>query len=367
MFVDRVTIKVKGGDGGKGCISFRREKYVPRGGPNGGDGGNGGSVVLRATVNEQSFVDLYYMPHHEGRRGGHGLGKDCHGARGADAVVRVPVGTVVHDAASDEILADLSEDGQEFVAARGGRGGAGNTRFRTSENRAPRVAGPAGPGEERELRLELKTVADVGLVGYPNAGKSTLISAISDAHPKTAPYPFTTLHPNVGVVTFPDFFRFTVADIPGLIDGAHLNVGLGHDFLRHIERCRVLVYVLDTAGVDNRRPWEDLAALRKELELYKEGLTGKPSLIVANKMDLPKAEANLKRLRKHVGHQAVLPISALEQQHTTKLVNALRRMLTPPAEAAAAPAAPGAGPVQAGTEPAANAEGSVAEAEVEKE
>ncbi|OPZ31238.1 MAG: GTPase ObgE [Lentisphaerae bacterium ADurb.BinA184] len=327
MFIDRTTIKVKGGDGGKGCVSFRREKYVPRGGPNGGDGGDGGSVILRATVHEQSFVELYYMPHHEGRRGQHGLGKDCHGVRGADCVVRVPVGTVVRDASSGEVLADLSADGQEFAAARGGRGGAGNTRFRTPENRAPHIAGPGEPGEERELLLELKTVADVGLVGYPNAGKSTLISAVSDAHPKTAPYPFTTRHPNVGVVTFPDFYRFTVADIPGLMDGAHRNVGLGHDFLRHIERCRILVYVLDTAGVDNRLPWDDLDALRRELELYKEGLTAKPSVIVANKMDLPEAAENLKRLRKHVGRTKVLAISALEHHRTGGLMKTLRQML----------------------------------------
>ncbi|NOY79961.1 MAG: GTPase ObgE [Kiritimatiellaeota bacterium] len=327
MFIDRVKIKVRGGNGGSGCVSFRREKYVPRGGPDGGDGGDGGAVVLRASSSEQSLVALYYMPHYEGGNGGHGKGKGRHGARGATRIVAVPVGTRVEDANTGELIADLCEEGREVVVARGGRGGRGNMRFVTSTRRAPRLSDPGGPGEEREIRLELKTLADVGLVGYPNAGKSSLLAAISDAHPKTAAYPFTTLNPVVGVVEFPDFFRFTVADIPGLIDGAHRNVGLGHAFLRHIERARILLYVIDAAGVDDRKPWDDFHALRRELGLYRAELLERPALVLANKMDLPAAAENLERLRGAVD-LPLLAGAAIRGEGLDNLVCELRKLLS---------------------------------------
>lgn len=329
MFVDRVKIKVRGGNGGNGCVSFRREKYVPKGGPDGGDGGNGGSVIFRATSGEQSLVDLHFMNHFEGKHGISGMGKGRHGHNGANVFVKVPVGTVVYNLETEDLLADMTEEGQEFVAAKGGSGGHGNKRFATSTNRAPRFAGEGYPGEEFHLRLELKTIADIGLVGYPNAGKSTLLGAVSDAHPKTAPYPFTTRHPNVGVVEFEDFTRLTIADIPGLIDGAHDNVGLGHHFLRHIERCRMLLYVLDTAGVDTRKPLDDFRHLRNELELYKPGLADKPSLVVANKIDLPEAAENLREFRSAYPDLEIIGISALNHQHTAELLQRLRQLLPP--------------------------------------
>lgn len=326
MFVDRVAVYIKGGSGGDGCISFRREKYVPKGGPDGGDGGKGGSVILKAARGEQSLVSLRFNQHCTAKNGGHGRGKGCHGAAGPDLVVRVPIGTVIYSEESGEIIGDLTKDEQEIVVGKGGRGGLGNPRFANGQRRAPRIATPGNPGQECRLILELKTIADVGLVGYPNAGKSTLIAAISDARPKTAPYPFTTLHPVVGVVDLPDFFRYTVADIPGLIDGAHENVGLGHEFLRHIERCRILVYVLDTAGIDGRTPWDDFDALKRELELHKEGLSQRPSIIVANKSDLDEAEENLAELRDHMD-SPVMALSALNQNHTDELVQALRKLI----------------------------------------
>lgn len=307
-------------------MSFRREKYVPKGGPDGGDGGKGGSVIFRAVTGEQSLVDLYFQAHWQAGRGRNGMGKGRHGARGRDKTVNVPVGTVVSGTETGELLADLTREGQEFTAAKGGDGGRGNTRFVTSTQRAPRIATPGAEGEERRLQLELKTIADAGLVGYPNAGTSTLITAISDAHPKTAPYPFTTLHPVVGIVEFPDFHRLSVADVPGLVDGAHENVGLGHEFLRHIERCRVLVYVLDTAGIDSRQPWDDFAALKRELELHKQGLGAKPALVVANKMDLAEARENLARLEQEL-ELPVLPVSALNRENIDTLTSSLRTLL----------------------------------------
>lgn len=326
MFVDQVTVFAKGGDGGHGCASFRREKFVPRGGPDGGDGGAGGSVVLHAAAGQQSLVDLRFRQHLRARAGGHGSGKKQHGARGEDCVAEVPLGTLVRDAGSGDLLADLTREGQECVVARGGRGGRGNARFVSSTNRAPRTVTPGEPGEERTLALELKVLADVGLVGYPNAGKSTLIGAISDAHPKTAAYPFTTRFPVVGVVELEDYRRFTVADIPGLIEGAHANVGLGHDFLRHIERCRVLCFVLDMGGVDGRDPLHDLDALQRELGLYQEGLAGRPSLIVANKMDLDPAAENLRRLRAQET-RPIVPTCAELAENTAEVIRALEELL----------------------------------------
>ncbi len=324
MFVDRVKIRVRAGNGGRGCISFRREKFVPRGGPDGGDGGDGGDVVFRAAAGEQSLVALYYLPHYEAGNGQPGRGKKQHGARGASRIVTVPVGTIVRDAETGEMLADLCADGMEAVVARGGRGGRGNTHFVTSTRRAPRIADPGTPGEERELIVELKTLADIGLVGYPNAGKSSLVAAVSQARPKTAPYPFTTRRPVVGVVAFPDFFRFTLADIPGLIDGAHRNVGLGHDFLRHIERAPILAYVLDAAGVDGRTPWDDFRALRRELRLYRPDLVERPALIVANKIDLPEAAEHIERLKRETD-LPIFPTSVLEGAGLPELVAEFRR------------------------------------------
>jgi GTP-binding protein len=314
------------GDGGNGCASFRREKFLPFGGPNGGDGGLGGSVIFRAVTSEQCLQNLKYKQHWQAERGEHGQGKDCNGHRGADCIVPVPVGTLVHDLNSGDLLADLTEENQECVVARGGAGGKGNLHFVTPTNRAPRTASPGEPGERRTLQVDLKVVADVGLVGYPNAGKSTLIGAISDAHPKTAPYPFTTLHPNVGVVQLDELRRFTVADIPGLIDGAHLDVGLGHDFLRHIERCRALCYVLDLGGVDGRDPLADLAALRRELEFHLEGLSRRPAIIVANKMDLEPAADNLRRLREQESLR-IVPTCAELMENQGEIIAALRELL----------------------------------------
>ena len=312
MFVDKATITVKGGDGGNGCCSFRREKFVPRGGPDGGDGGGGGHVIMEATTGQQSLVDLIYNRHYAAPRGPGGKGKNLHGRKADDIVLKVPVGTVVKDAVTGELVVDLAADGERFIVAHGGRGGRGNARFLSNFNRAPREHEPGEPGEERELFLELKTIADVGLVGYPNAGKSTLLRALSAARPKVAPYPFTTRHPMVGVVEFEDYGRLTIADIPGLIDGAHANVGLGHAFLKHIERTHVLAYVLDMAGVDGRAPWDDFRHLQTELELYMKGLSGRPSLILANKMDLPESAENLERLRKELCDVPleILPIAA---------------------------------------------------------
>ncbi|MDD3886423.1 MAG: GTPase ObgE [Victivallaceae bacterium] len=312
MFVDRAEISVKAGDGGNGCCSFHHEKYVPRGGPDGGDGGGGGHVIIEASLGEQSLEPYSYNRHYQAPNGPGGRGSDMHGRKADDIVLKVPVGTVITDAETGEQLADLDASGARVTAAIGGRGGRGNPRFATQTNRAPREWEPGFPGERRLLTLELKTMADAGLVGYPNAGKSTLLRAISAARPKVAPYPFTTLHPVVGVVEMPDFSRLTVADIPGLIDGAHDNVGLGHSFLRHIERTHVLVFVLDMAGVDGRTPWEDLRHLREELDLYMPGLSKRPAIIVANKMDLPEAEENLELLKSELVSEVidVIPVAA---------------------------------------------------------
>lgn len=327
MFVDQAKVFVKAGDGGNGSASFRRERFVPKGGPDGGDGGPGGSVIFRAVTSEQSLVNLRFQQHWYAGHGIHGKGKDQHGHRGDDCVVEVPLGTLVWDVETGELLVDLTEPGQEFIVAQGGRGGRGNSRYVSSVNRAPTKCTPGKPGVERWLRAVMKTIADVGLVGYPNAGKSTLISAISDAHPKAAPYPFTTLHPNVGVVEFDDFFRFTIADIPGLIDGAHDNVGLGHAFLRHIERCHALAYVLDMGGVDGRDPLEDLKHLREELEMYQEGLSERPCILVANKMDIEGAEENLARLRAAEPY-TIIPVSAEIAENTAEVVRVLRELVT---------------------------------------
>lgn len=369
MFVDKVKIRAKAGDGGNGCVSFRREKYVDRGGPDGGNGGRGGNVVLVADKNVDNLTDLYFTPRLVAKPGDHGRGKNCYGRSARDVVVKVPIGTQVfrltrvtrrraltryHPAAATEVfspttevgkpyaevtvaeseptgerelIADLVEDAQRFVLARGGNGGRGNTAFKSSTLQAPRDFEYGEPGEELDAELELKTLADVGLVGYPNAGKSTLISKLTHARPKIASYPFTTLTPNVGIITFDDDFgRVRIADIPGLIGGAHAGKGLGHDFLRHIERCKLLILLLDMAGVDGRKPHDDYRQLLKELELYNPEILDKPRLVVANKMDLPVAKKNLAAFkRKH--RVRVAGISALAGEGVEKLKLALRKAL----------------------------------------
>jgi GTPase len=324
MFVDRVKVFAQAGNGGRGCVSFRREKFVPKGGPDGGDGGRGGDVILRADRHVDNLATLFYEPLVKAKNGGHGMGKKMAGRAGADKIVKVPVGTIVYSANPDgtdethktdeshgpQPVVDLTRDGQEFVLCRGGEGGKGNVHFKSSRNRAPRQYTEGEEGEQGNFLLELRTIADAGLVGYPNAGKSTLLRKISAARPKVAPYPFTTLHPVVGVIEFPGYRRATIADIPGLIEGAHRGLGLGHEFLRHITRCHVLVFVIDVAGSEARSPVEDLEHLRREIDLYDPTLSSRPWLVVANKMDLPNANANLKSLQQRFPKIKIVPVSA---------------------------------------------------------
>ncbi|MDD5557526.1 MAG: GTPase ObgE, partial [bacterium] len=298
MFIDRIRVVARGGDGGRGCMSFRREKYVPRGGPDGGDGGKGGDVILQADENLRTLLDVSYRPLLRAGRGRHGKGKLQTGAGGGDLVVRVPPGTIIRDADGGGAVRELLRDGDRCVAARGGRGGRGNARFKGPTRRAPREAEPGGEGEERSLELELKLIADVGLVGLPNAGKSTLISAISAARPKVAPYPFTTREPHLGVVRCGGDGSFVVADVPGLIEGAHRDAGLGHEFLRHIERTSVILFVIDMAAVDGHEPIAALRTLERELRLHREELMDRRRLVAANKMDLPEAARRLPAFRR---------------------------------------------------------------------
>src|ERR1700691_646294 len=316
MFVDECVIKATAGDGGRGCISFRREKYEPWGGPNGGDGGAGGDVVLLGSHDTNNLVDFKFKQHWKGARGEHGLGKDCNGKEGRDAELRLPLGTIVTDMATGRAVAEIIVDGQRILLCKGGNGGWGNTHFKTSTNRAPSRANPGQTGELGVFRLVLKSIADVGLVGFPNAGKSSLTNAITKAHPKTAAYPFTTLHPQIGVIEYKDYVRgdkrLLLADIPGLIEGASENRGLGHRFLRHVERCALLVFIVDMAGVDGRDPGGDYRHLVNELKLYDTVLLKKQRLAAANKMDLPASAANLARFRRR--HKVdVMGISCLEQ------------------------------------------------------
>lgn len=325
MFVDRIKVHAKAGDGGDGCVSFRREKFVPKGGPDGGDGGRGGDIVLHADPQVDNLATFFYEPIIKAKDGANGGGKNCYGRAAKNKIVRVPVGTIVYRHTQDEgevreIVVDLAEPEQQFVLCKGGGGGKGNVHFKSSRNRVPRQFTPGGEGEEADYLFELRTIADAGLVGYPNAGKSTLLGSISAAHPKVAPYPFTTLHPIVGVVDFPGYQRATIADIPGLIEGAHRNVGLGHDFLRHITRCKLLLFVIDMAGSEGRNPLEDLAQLRQELKLYDETLAGKPWLVVANKMDLPGADENLAQFKQRYRNPEVIAISAEQKTGLDKLV-----------------------------------------------
>jgi GTPase len=328
MFIDETTIKARAGDGGRGCVSFRREKFEPWGGPNGGDGGKGGDVVLRGDDDQNNLVDFKYKPHWTAERGEHGQGKDCNGREGRPALLRVPLGTVVYRAGTGDVVTEMLEDGQEFVLCKGGKGGFGNTRFKSSVNRAPRKTGPGEPGETGEFRLELKSIADVGLVGFPNAGKSSLTNLITNARPKTAPYPFTTLHPQIGVIEYPEEYdRLVLADVPGLITGASENKGLGHRFLRHIERCTLLLIIVDMAGVDGRDPREDYKNLLKELELYNPLLLKKPRLIAANKMDEDAATANLRKFKTRYKSAALIPISCLSEIGIVRLKKELLKQI----------------------------------------
>ncbi|MBM7866867.1 GTPase ObgE [Heliobacterium gestii] len=321
MFYDQARIFVKGGDGGNGIVSFRREKYVPEGGPNGGDGGAGGNVIFIGDEGLRTLVDFRYQRHYKAERGEHGMGKNMHGRDGEDMTVRVPIGTVVKDAETGALLADITAEGQRYIAAKGGRGGRGNAKFVSSTNRVPMIAEKGEPGDEQWLELELKLLADVGLVGFPNVGKSTLIANVSAARPKIANYHFTTLEPNLGVVRIAEGQSFVMADIPGLIEGAHTGAGLGHDFLRHTERTRYLVHVLDISGSEGRDPLEDYDAINRELVLYKPELANKPMVVAANKMDLPGAEEQLARLREKLGEEAVIfPISAATRQGLDPLI-----------------------------------------------
>jgi GTP-binding protein len=375
MFIDEIKVYARAGHGGKGAVAFHREAYIPKGGPSGGNGGRGGSVILQADHDLNNLIGQYYVPRLIAQTGEAGMGKGMDGHAGKDLIVKVPVGTLVwrldspeklepveaaaeeeddesqdpgakasfkiasgsrpvirhagteraveidleaeedskekHDPQKGELLADLTEHGQQFVLCKGGRGGLGNRNFATARHQTPRFAQPGEPGDEGNFLLELRIMADVGLVGYPNAGKSTLLTAISKARPKVAPYPFTTLHPQIGIVEYAeDWHRLTVCDIPGLIEGAHQNVGLGHEFLRHIKRCKILVLLLDMAGTDGRNPWDDYKQLLTELELYDATLVEKPTYVVANKMDEPAAEENLKKFKRRVRKVRVLPIAA---------------------------------------------------------
>lgn len=349
MFVDHIRIYAKAGDGGNGAVSFRREKFVPRGGPDGGDGGRGGSIILKADPQVDNLVSFYYEPNIRVKSGNAGGGRQKSGKSAADKIISVPVGTIVYrvppelipkphnplayedeevdeepvvpvspkaglDTANLEMVVDLAEEGMQFVLCAGGKGGKGNMNFKTSRNQVPTQFTEGVPGEEGHFYFELRKIADAGLVGYPNAGKSTLLTRISAAHPKIAAYPFTTLTPMIGVVDAHEFERYTVADIPGLIEGAHRNVGLGHDFLRHIVRCKLLIFVIDMAGSEGRNPCDDLARLREELVLYDATLAQHDWVVVANKMDLPEAEENLRIFRLRFPKREIIEISAGENQ-----------------------------------------------------
>ncbi len=401
MFIDEIKVFARAGHGGKGCVAFHRETFVPKGGPSGGNGGRGGNVTLQADHDLNNLVAQYYQPRLIAERGEGGLGKGMDGRAGKDLVVKVPCGTLVwrlaegppaapraesspvtanvlphlSHAAGDRplipsargprspaaipsatppdaspagptapasagpgvsLVADLTDHGQQFVLCRGGRGGLGNRNFATARRQTPRFAQPGEPGDEGHFLFELRLIAEVGVVGYPNAGKSTLLGAISQARPKVAPYPFTTLHPQVGIVEYPDWRRLTVCDVPGLIAGAHRNVGLGHAFLRHVQRCRILVLLLDMAGTDGRPPWDDYAQLLLELELFDPALLAKPRLVVANKIDEPAAAPNLRAFKRRVRQTPVLPIAAAFDVGIDEFTQAIRAAVEA-VEGAAAP------------------------------
>ncbi len=332
MFVDECTVKLQAGDGGRGCVSFRREKFEPWGGPNGGDGGKGGDIILLGDDDTNNLVDYKFQPHWRAERGEHGLGSDQSGRDGANRILKVPLGTVVTDLATGKPVAEVLEDGQQIVLCKGGNGGWGNTHFKSSTNRAPRRANAGQVGEGGTYRLELKSIADIGLVGFPNAGKSSLMGRITKARPKTAAYPFTTLHPQIGVIVDPPGWKerrpLLLADVPGLIEGASENRGLGHRFLRHIERCALLLLLVDMAGTDARDPRDDYRHLLHELELYDPALLKKPRLVAANKMDVAEAAANLAKFKRRYRTAEVREISCLTGDGVETLKKELSKRVT---------------------------------------
>ena len=383
MFVDEITVFAQAGHGGKGCVALHREAYVAKGGPSGGNGGGGGSVILEADHDLNNLINQFFKPRLIAQEGEPGMGKGMDGHAGRDLIVKVPCGTmvwrlprkevieplteegmeasptppplkldageravlrtsggeraleinwsdepesleIVEIPATEELVADLTTNGQRFVICEGGRGGLGNRNFATSRRQTPRFAQPGEPGDEGDFRFELRILAEIGLVGYPNAGKSTLLAAISRARPKVAPYPFTTLHPQIGILEYEDHRRLTICDVPGLIEGAHMNVGLGHKFLRHIRRCKILVILIDMAGTDNRAPWDDYKQLLSELELYDPELLNKPRLVVANKMDEEVSASNLKKFKRRIPKTPVLPIAAAFDEGLPKFKQMIR-------------------------------------------
>jgi GTP-binding protein len=333
MFVDEAKIHVKAGDGGAGCVSFRREKYIPKGGPDGGDGGDGGSIVFVADVNKNTLLDFAGRHHWKAERGQAGMGQKMYGKSGNDLLLYVPVGTMIFDMDQSILLADLDEPSKQAVIARGGKGGRGNWHFKSSTNQTPRYAEPGTDGQERNLRLELKLIADVGLVGMPNAGKSTLLSVVSKARPKIADYPFTTLDPQLGIAEVGSDRRIVIADIPGLIEGAQHGAGLGHAFLKHIERTKVIVHLLDMFPMDGSDPAENYRKIRGELEAFSPELAHKKELVVANKMDLATDDEAIDKLRDDLSDVEILAISGATRQGIDNMLEELWRMLHPaPAE-----------------------------------
>jgi GTP-binding protein len=312
MFVDEVEVFLKAGDGGKGCRSFRREKFIPKGGPDGGDGGKGGDIILECSPHVNDLRDYRYKPHARAQNGQPGRGSDCYGRHGADCILKMPPGTVVLNVYTQRVVTEVLSIGQRIVLLKGGKGGLGNIHFKSSTNQAPIQTTPGKPGEEGRFKLVLKTIADLGLIGFPNAGKSSLIGQLTKAQPKVASYPFTTLHPSVGVLTETGGRHLCLADIPGLIEGASQDKGLGYRFLRHIERCQGLLFVIDMAGVDARKPWSDYKKLCQELKNYGEHLVKKPRFVIANKMDLSEAIENLNVFKSKIQDVPVLPISCYD-------------------------------------------------------
>ena len=333
-FVDEIKIEVKSGAGGAGCVSFRREKFIPLGGPDGGDGGKGGDDIFQVSPHLATLLDLRHKPHLKAGRGKHGMGKDRHGAGGEDLTVFLPLGTVIKDAETDEVLADLSEPGQTVVLMKGGRGGQGNARFASATNKAPKFAQPGEPGEERWLRLELKLMADVGLLGFPSVGKSSFIAKVSAARPKIADYPFTTLVPNLGVVPYKNYRSFVIADIPGLIEGAHQGAGLGHRFLKHVERTDLLLHILDISWMPERDPIREYEAINRELAQFNAELARKRQIIVINKLDLPAVRENLPQVLPWFTERRlkVFPISAATGEGIPPLLDEIARNLWGTAE-----------------------------------
>lgn len=328
-FVDKAQINIKAGNGGNGLVSFRREKYIPDGGPDGGDGGRGGSIIFKADKNLTTLMDFRYRKSYSAQNGGDGRARNCSGKNGENLYIRVPVGTIIRDSESNKIMVDLSEEGQEFIAAKGGNGGWGNIHFATPTRQAPKFAKNGIKGEERDVVLELKLIADVGLAGFPNVGKSTLLSRVSDARPKIANYHFTTLEPNLGVVDAGEGKSFVMADIPGLIEGAHEGVGLGHEFLRHIERTRLIIHVVDVSGIEGRDPVEDFEKINEELKLYSERLADTPQIVAANKTDIIYDDSLLNKFRSYIEEKGLklFEISAASGKGVRQLISYAASML----------------------------------------